>query len=257
MHGIDEYDSQARWYYPAIMRTTTMDPLCEKYYSTSPYAWCNNNPVNYVDPDGRATFWADGEEIGNDGVDDGRILWLKTTQKYFGSEEIVRGAGVKRQTYKETIDFIKANSGNAEAFTNNSLAYDNSIEMPVTFSELRQIMIDCIKDNGLGGIADANNREYGGCVSNYARKVHEASPSAVGDNGIEIDFPAPAYIPFHSHWSGNKSIRLDSNPSPGDINAIAGKVGFVFGMRDGIVYLFNSSGVQATCPMKYFVNPKR
>ena len=37
MHGLDEYDSQARWYYPAIMRTTTMDPLCEKYYSTSPY----------------------------------------------------------------------------------------------------------------------------------------------------------------------------------------------------------------------------
>lgn len=217
----------------------------------------HGNPIMMIDPDGRATFWADGEEIGNDGVDDGRILWLKTTQKYFGSEEIVRGAGVKRQTYKETIDFIKANSGNAEAFTNNSLAYDNSIEMPVTISELRQMMIDCIKDNGLGGIADANNREYGGSVSNYARKVHEASPSAVGFNGIEIDFPAPAYIPFHSHWSGNKSMRLDSNPSPGDINAIAGKVGFVFGMGDGLVYFYNSNGVQATCPMKYFVNPKR
>jgi len=53
MHGLDEYDSEARWYYPAIMRTTSMDPLCEKYYSTSPYAWCSNNPVNYVDPDGR------------------------------------------------------------------------------------------------------------------------------------------------------------------------------------------------------------
>ena len=32
MHGQDEYDSHARWYYPAIMRTTTMDSLCEKYY---------------------------------------------------------------------------------------------------------------------------------------------------------------------------------------------------------------------------------
>ena len=39
MHGLDEYDSEARWYYPAICRTTTMDPLAEKYYSTSPYAW--------------------------------------------------------------------------------------------------------------------------------------------------------------------------------------------------------------------------
>ncbi len=30
-----------------------MDPLCEKYYSISPYAWCGNNTVNAVDPDGR------------------------------------------------------------------------------------------------------------------------------------------------------------------------------------------------------------
>ncbi len=52
MHGLDEYDSEARWYYPAIMRTTTIDPLAEKYYSISPYAWCGNNPVMNVDPDG-------------------------------------------------------------------------------------------------------------------------------------------------------------------------------------------------------------
>lgn len=53
MHGLDEYDSQAKWYYPAIMRTSTMDPLAEKYYDISPYAWCGNNPVKFVDPDGR------------------------------------------------------------------------------------------------------------------------------------------------------------------------------------------------------------
>ena len=53
MHGVDEYDSKARWYYPAICRTTTMDPLAEKYYSTSPYAWCGNNPIRNIDTDGR------------------------------------------------------------------------------------------------------------------------------------------------------------------------------------------------------------
>jgi hypothetical protein len=31
----------------------TVDPLAEKYYSISPYAWCGNNPVNRIDPDGR------------------------------------------------------------------------------------------------------------------------------------------------------------------------------------------------------------
>ena len=56
MHGLDEYDSKARWYYPAICRTTTMDPLAEKYYPTSPYAWCGNNPIRFVDPDGKDVY---------------------------------------------------------------------------------------------------------------------------------------------------------------------------------------------------------
>jgi RHS repeat-associated protein len=31
---------------------TTQDPLSEKYYSVSPYAYCANNPIKYVDPTG-------------------------------------------------------------------------------------------------------------------------------------------------------------------------------------------------------------
>ena len=65
MHGLDEYDSKARWYYPAICRTTTMDPLAEKYYATSPYAWCGNNPISNVDPEGKDVWElnANGEMI--------------------------------------------------------------------------------------------------------------------------------------------------------------------------------------------------
>ena len=33
-----------------------IDPLCEKYPWISPYAYCNNNPVNAIDPDGRSTY---------------------------------------------------------------------------------------------------------------------------------------------------------------------------------------------------------
>ena len=47
-------DYGARFYNPALARWTTLDPLAEKYYSVSPYAFCNNNPVNLVDPDGRS-----------------------------------------------------------------------------------------------------------------------------------------------------------------------------------------------------------
>jgi len=50
------YDFEARMYYPAYARFTTMDPLAEKYYSISPYAYCAGNPVNLVDPDGKRTL---------------------------------------------------------------------------------------------------------------------------------------------------------------------------------------------------------
>ena len=46
------YDFGARWLNPAIGRWTTVDPLCEKYYSISPYAYCCANPVNLIDLDG-------------------------------------------------------------------------------------------------------------------------------------------------------------------------------------------------------------
>ncbi|WP_337637609.1 RHS repeat-associated core domain-containing protein [Hallella sp.] len=52
-HGLDLYDFGARLYDPAVGRWTTMDPLCEKYYSVSPYAYCHDNPINRIDPDGK------------------------------------------------------------------------------------------------------------------------------------------------------------------------------------------------------------
>ena len=52
-NGINIYDSQARFYDPIICRTTTQDPLAEKYYTTSPYLWCAGNPMKYVDRDGK------------------------------------------------------------------------------------------------------------------------------------------------------------------------------------------------------------
>ena len=46
-------DFGARQYNPALRRWMTPDPLSEKYYGVSPYAFCANNPVNLVDLDGR------------------------------------------------------------------------------------------------------------------------------------------------------------------------------------------------------------
>ena len=51
--GLHWYDNHARMYDPLLMRFTTPDPLAEQFPSVSPYAYCNNNPVNFIDPDGK------------------------------------------------------------------------------------------------------------------------------------------------------------------------------------------------------------
>jgi RHS repeat-associated protein len=52
MNGLNWYDYSARHYDATITRFTTIDPHAEKYYSISPYVYCANNPVIYVDPTG-------------------------------------------------------------------------------------------------------------------------------------------------------------------------------------------------------------
>ena len=52
MHGLDMYDFGARQQDPEVGMFTSMDPLCEKYYNISPYAYCAGNPVRYVDMHG-------------------------------------------------------------------------------------------------------------------------------------------------------------------------------------------------------------
>ena len=67
MHGLDWYDSSARFYDHVLGRFHQIDPLAEKYYAWSPYTYCLNNPIMKIDPDGRVveTVW----DLANVGLD--------------------------------------------------------------------------------------------------------------------------------------------------------------------------------------------
>ncbi|MBR2128563.1 MAG: RHS repeat-associated core domain-containing protein [Bacteroidales bacterium] len=55
-NAVSHIDYGARQYDPVVGRWFAPDPLAEKYYGISPYAFCNNNPVNFVDSDGRDIY---------------------------------------------------------------------------------------------------------------------------------------------------------------------------------------------------------
>ena len=57
-------DFGARFYDPATAIFLQQDPRAEKYYHLSPDAYCANNPVTFVDPDGRISAPVVGALIG-------------------------------------------------------------------------------------------------------------------------------------------------------------------------------------------------
>ena len=54
--GLDLYDFEARYFDPEIGRWHNLDPLADKAYSLTPYRYSFNNPMLFVDPDGRWEF---------------------------------------------------------------------------------------------------------------------------------------------------------------------------------------------------------
>ena len=94
MHGLDWYDYGARHYDAAIGSWPTMDPLCEKYYSISPYVYCGGNPIKYIDP------------LGNDYVvyydQENNIITISAV--YYANEESFEYA-------QQSVDFWNSLSG--------------------------------------------------------------------------------------------------------------------------------------------------
>jgi cell well associated rhsD protein len=55
--GFPYSDYGARMYDPLTGRWLHLDPLAASFLDTTPFAFCGNNPINKIDPDGRAWGW--------------------------------------------------------------------------------------------------------------------------------------------------------------------------------------------------------
>jgi RHS repeat-associated protein len=87
------YYYEARYYAPPVF--TSRDPMFEKYFWMTPYAYCANNPVKYVDPSGEETWEPD--KYGNLIAEDGDNAW--TFAQYLNTSPEIAKKMLKEQGY--------------------------------------------------------------------------------------------------------------------------------------------------------------
>ena len=182
MHGLHWYDYGARHYDPAIMRFTTIDPMCEKYYHLSPYVYCANNPVNAVDPTGMD--WVK--------TPDNDYIWMDNVTSY---KDVPTGYSYIGTTGKDILTDLNINSDfNAQTSVGGALGVDG--------------------DEKLGGAIMASNYELTGSVDVSA--IIDINPkNGYSNNSMGISFKG---IKFEAYFNqkgeasnGNTSLNYKGN----------------------------------------------
>ena len=100
-------DFGARHYDPIVPRWTSMDPMAEKYFSISPYAYCAGDPVNLVDPEGKAwkpTYDHEtGELTGYEWIEEELSYYEAGVGLHHGSYEALRVGDINTINFDENI----------------------------------------------------------------------------------------------------------------------------------------------------------
>ncbi len=185
MHGLNWYDSDARFYDLAIPRTPTPDPHAESYYAWSPYAWVANNPMRIIDPTGMD--WVS------------RIV--DSVKEYYYDRDVLSQDDVISK-YGEKGGVTHIASGTSFTKYNK----DGSVKSQYTFFN------DGSEENSYGAVVDANGNLMADDKIIYGNDftIFGTSDNSVNAETLHKNLFGTSYIgPDNPKTYGNKGLGID------------------------------------------------
>jgi RHS repeat-associated protein len=220
----------ARYYDPRVSIWLSVDPLAEKYPNVSPYVYCFNNPVLYVDPDGR----------------DPRIIFVNG---YLMMGELKGGKDYWNKSFRDGAVgyFTESFKGMQETYVNYnpsfyesaSSRFDSGYEYAKEhYSELTQNMN--MKEDSFNFVTHSMGTAHGEGMSKYLQEMGWKI-----DTEVHINAYQAADITAQTTWSfkdptkvidyQNTDDPVINNPirsSPGDIKGATSKIREDSGVKD-------------------------
>jgi RHS repeat-associated protein len=206
--GLNVYDYGARTYMPDLGRWMHTDPLAEKMPSWSPYSFCFDNPMYFVDPDGRQPLdWFKNAE--------GRVVWFDNKSKGFTDTNGGKwsNVGANLNQVKQNLNVptgVETSKWNTlTGFLSSGKDADKKafgIVNPVVFNNSAQVTYDLnVKNAGENGALVSGKTEISG-ISVNARVSSETYAPGMQITGVGGNFGIEGWTPT--------GLSLTSKSSP-------------------------------------------